>query len=267
MHFASRIHVSVAAVLVPAMLGCRSAAGLVGNEYAEPQAKLEWIARPELDLPHSDRPSVFLRPFKDAVGAGLDLTAEIRQAVIAAGYEISESHDADYQLVATLRHFDKAESFDGGESAMRVVQAVAPIAGTIGGAYAGSEAGTAGMIGGAVAGGILGTAAGAAMENFSKVYEWDLILDIELNERVEGGFTESRSRQESTTSGTDTAHGTESGTRTTSDRREAAISKEQSHLRNTFRMVGCAYQMTMTREEALAELLPRLPGSISSVMP
>ncbi|NOT30023.1 MAG: hypothetical protein HOP15_06190 [Planctomycetes bacterium] len=267
MKLTSQALVSFSAAFAAGLLGCRATAGLVGNEYADPQAKMEWIARPELDLPRSDHPTVFIRPFKDAVGAGLDLTDQIRQAVVGAGYEISDSRDADFQLVATLRHFDKAKSFDGGESAMKAVQAVAPIVGTIGGAYAGSGAGTVGIIGGAVAGGIMGSVASAAMENFSKVYEWDLILDIELNERVEGGFIETRSRDESATSGSNAVHGGESGGRTTNDHRQAEITKEQSHLRNTFRLVACAYQMRMTREEALSSLLPRLPNSVSSVMP
>jgi hypothetical protein len=258
---------SISFAIVTLLASCRSVGALTGNEFASPQAKLEWVARPELDQPKSDSPTVFVRPFKDAVGAGLDLTPQIRQAVEAAGYKITDSRDADYQLVATLRHFDKAKSFDGGEGAMHAVETVAPLVGAAAGAYAGSDQGSAGMVAGGILGGVSGSLASAAMENLSKVYEWDLILDLELSERIDGGFTEERSHTEAAGSGSNVTVGTESGGRTTSDERKASITKEQSHLRNTFRLVGVAYQMTMTREEALNELLPRLPQSISSSLP
>ncbi len=257
---------SALALAVPT--ACRTVGGITGNEYAKPQAAIEWVARPELDQPRSDRPTVWIRPFKDAVGAGLDLTNEIVRGVASAGYEVVDTRDADYQLVATLRHFDKAKTFDGGESAMQAVAKAAPLAGAVGGAVVGGErGGMTGVVVGGIVGASVGTLAGSAMENFSKVYEWDLILDLELSERIEGGFTESRGREEAAASGSNVARGTESGSRTTQDERSASIEREQTHWRNTFRLVAVTYQMRMTREESLAALLPRIPSSVASVLP
>ena len=45
-------------LFVPGLVACRATAGLVGNEYANPQSKLEWIAKPEVDLPSSAHPTV-----------------------------------------------------------------------------------------------------------------------------------------------------------------------------------------------------------------
>lgn len=263
----SRWNVPILA-LITVLPACRATGKMLGNEHAEPQAKLEWIARPSLDLPTSDHPTVYLHPFKDAVGADLDLTDALRSGVESAGYTLTSSRsEADYQMVVTLRHFEKAKVFDGGEGAMRTVEGVAPIAGVVGGAYAGSKYGTGGMIAGGILGGAVGLGAGIAARNFSQVNEWDLILDVELNERVEGGFTESRTRDEDTESASTTQRGSEAGSRRTADRREAHVTKEKLHLANTFRLCAIAYQMKMSREEALAVLLPRLPKAIQSVLP
>jgi len=252
---------------------CRAMGSVMGNEYAEPQSRVQWVTLPELDPPTVANPTVWLR-YKDASGSGLDLLQEVRQAVTAQGYEIVPvATDADYQLVATLQHFDKAGRFDGGESAMRKVAELAPLAGAVAGGYAGAEAtgsGTGVVVGGIV-GGVGGAMASSAYDNFTKVAEWDLILDLQVYEKVEGGFTE-------TVAGTSTAEasatgGVRGGSRqmgggnTSSVEREAAIERERSHFRNTGRLVAVAYQMTMSREEALAELMPRLPGAVASAMP
>lgn len=256
---------SLCATLAP---GCRAVGGVVGNEYADPQSKLVWIARPEMDVPSADEPTVYLR-YKDAVSSGLDLQPQVRQAIQDAGYVLTKSKDADYQFVVTVRHFDKAKSFDGGDGAMRVVEAAAPIAGAVAGyALSGDSAGS--KVAGTVGGGIIGFAAGSAMRNFSKVYEWDLILDLEVFENV-GEYEETRKRD----SGSDSASRagvavgaiSETGSRTESQTRSAEITKTRSHLNNTFRLVAVAYQMRMSRDEALDVLLPRLPSAVSSVLP
>lgn len=258
---------ALALSLACALPACRATGKMLGNEYAEPQAALKWIARPELDQPSSDQPTVFIRPFKDAVGSGLDLTQQVKQAVEAAGYTPTSSRSADYQLVATLRHFDKAKTFDGGEGAMKTVQNLAPLVGAGLGVYAGSEAGAGGMIAGGILGGAAGVMGSAAMENFSKVHEWDLILDIELGERIAGGFEQKRTRSDAADSASGPQAGSEQGSRKTEDRREAEITQTKEYLSSTFRLVAVAYQMTMEREEALAVLLPRLPSAIQSVLP
>jgi hypothetical protein len=94
-----------------------------------------------------------------------------------------------------------------------------------------------------------------------------MILDIELHEKVAGGFVETRKRKEGASSGSDVRKGAESGGRDTSDSRTGGFEKEQSHFRNTFRLVAMAYQTQMTEQEALDIILPKLPGSIGSVLP
>ncbi len=257
----------VAIALIPFCNGCRTMQGITGNQYAKPQVELKWIARPEMDMPESDAPTVYFRHFKDAVGSGLDLTPQIRQAIISNGYKFTNSKEkADYQLVATLRYFGKADTFDGGASAMQSVAKIAPLAGAAAGVYAGRKS-TTGIIVGGTGGAIAGTLIGAAIENRSQVYEWDMVLDIELYEKVAGGFIEKRGREEGTKSGSNVFKGTESGGRNTSDTRTGSFKKTQSHFRNTFRLVAVAYQTQMTKQEALDMILPKLPGSIGSVLP
>jgi hypothetical protein len=246
--------------------GCRSIQTVTGNQYANPQVELEWIARPEMDIPEADEPTVYFRSFKDAVGSGLDLTPQIREAITSSGYKLTKSKKADYQLVATLRHFAKADTFDGGASATKAVARAAPLAGAAAGVYAGRDS-TGGAIAGGVGGGIAGALIGAAIENRSQVYEYDMILDIELHEKVAGGFVEQRKRKEGVDSGSHVGRRTESGARETSDTRSGGFEKEQSHFRNTFRLVAVAYQTQMTEQEALDIILPKLPGSIGSVLP
>ena len=246
--------------------GCRSIQSVTGNQYADPQVELKWIARPEMDMPEADEPTVYFRSFKDAVGSGLDLTPQIKEAITSNGYKLTRSKNADYLLVATLRHFAKSDTFDGGASAIKTVSKLAPLAGAAAGVYAGRHS-TGKAIAGGVGGGLAGALIGATIENRSQVYEWDMILDIELHEKVEGGFVETRRRQEGASSKADVRKGTESGGRDTSDSRTGGFEKEQSHFRNTFRLVAMAYQTQMTEQEALDIILPKLPGSVGSVLP
>ena len=268
-------HLSPPALLLAAaaLVGCRSVGQFTGNEYAKPQSKLEWVVMPDLAPPSSENVSVWLR-YKDASGTGLDLRAQVEQAVQSQGYKLIDSpSDADYQLVATLRHFDKAARFDGGEGAMNTVESAAPIAGTVAGAVVGYQLAESGT--GAVAGGIVGGASGllasAAMDNASKVSEWDLVLDLQVNERIEGGFTEQvegASKAEASTQGAVRGGGRmEAGGNSSSQSRSAELERERTHFSNTGRLVAVAYQMTMSREEALQELLPRLPSAVASALP
>ena len=244
---------------------CRSFQGLTGNQHAKPQVKFKWISRPAVDMAESETPTIYLRKFKDAVGADLDLTPQIKQAIKANGYRLTRNRkSADFHLIATLRHFDKANTFDGGSSAMKKVANAAPIAGAIMGYSSGDSCRSRALNG--ILGGTGGAFFGAMIDNYSQVNEWDMILDIELLEKV-SPFIERRKGRSNNNSSSINRRDSERGSRGTSDERSSEYEKRKNHYRNTFRLVAVAYQTQMTRDEALGNLLPRLPGSIGSVLP
>lgn len=252
-----------------AFVSCRGLGNLTGNEFAKPQSKMDWILRPDLDPPTSASPTVWLR-FKNASSTDLDLQPQLREAVQQQGYAlVANAAEADYQLVATLQHFDKAASFDGGESAIQTVGKLAPIAGLAGGVLAGDTAGE--KVGFGILGGVAGSIGSAMIENFSKVAEWDLVIDFQVNERIEGGFREETSSkstaQASTEGGVRAGRRVETGGNDSRQERKSDVTREKTHLRNQGRLVAVAYQMTMSRDEALAEMLPKLPRVVAAALP
>lgn len=76
---------------------------------------------------------------------------------------------------------------------------------------------------------------------------------------TEGGFVQEREL-------TDTDHADGVG-RVIEVRKTSPVITEEEFVGHMFRLTAIAYQMTMSREEAVAKLLPRLPSAIGSVLP
>lgn len=257
------------ALLLGGMTGCRTTGQMVGDEHAEPQSSFQWVTRPDVRMPEPT--AKFFVRYIDGVGSGIDLLQHIRDAVVQRGYALTNSpSEADYQFIATLRHFDKAREFRGpGQLGYDSLVLLGPLTGGAIG-YAIGDSTDERIVGTAV-GISAGVLAETAFRNFSKVNEWDLVIDIELGERIEGGFTEHNQSENANASAATTAIGANStaytGSNTSSNQKSAAFDRRATHLRNQSRLLVAAYQMTMSREEARAEIMRRLPEAIRSAIP
>jgi Enterobacterial TraT complement resistance protein len=256
-------------VLCGGLAGCRATGDMLGDERAQPQSSFQWVVQPDVRMPEPT--AKFYVRYIDGAGSGIDLTDVIRGAVTARGYALTNSpKEADYQFIATLRHFDKAREFRGANQlGVDSLLIVGPLTGAAIG-YSIGDSAEERIVGVGVGLGV-GAVAEAAARNFSKVNEWDLVLDLEIGEKIDGGFTERNKARNASESTASTAIGVNAtgygGSNASSNEQTADFERAATHLRNKSRLLVAAYQMTMTREEARAEIMRRLPEVMRAAVP
>jgi hypothetical protein len=254
--------------LSPCLCLCLAAlAGCAASTAETAHTELRYmLAGVRVDPPATGHNSVYVE-FQDQTGQGGDfedtIYSEIVKGVQARGYVHAKDHSqADYVMWATLRIFTEAGTKEG-DAALANLGA---IAGGVAGAGATHAAGGGPLAtwAGAVAG---AGAAGVAVAMLTKENSYQMVIDLQLAKKVEGGVQ------------TDTSSGGESGlAQVTLARGEAGASRmgqtksqhmveTKVHFEMEQRVLALASGRRLTMETARAALVPKLISGLKSALP
>lgn len=258
------------AAILSMATGCRATQSLLGNRDAESRTTINWVQLPEMDPVNASQSKIYLR-FKNMVGANeFDfIKGEIESAAVDLGYTVTNNPDeADFFYRIDLRAFNENPDADGGSSTLNALGAVA-----VGGATFATldSAGANPVLGGAVAVGT-GAVANEMFSNFTKVTEWNLVIDIAIGERIDGGVNtnENYDRDAASSVNTGAAISDQQGVggrdQSVSGRRQDLNTVSDWYYRPA-RLLAVARQIRMTRDEAVAALRNDLSGSLPQLLP
>jgi hypothetical protein len=236
--------------------------GLTDPDSVKLRGDVEWL-NPQPDVRFSDDMTVYLR-VRNSSGSEFPvsrLRSQIADNIADAGYQlVRQPGQAQYVLRVNVRGYgeDAAADFSSGTGAA--------IGGLIGyGVSSNDEYKSAAGVGGAV----LGEAVTSILRNRNKQIRIDLVTDLTVGERVEGGVQTTR-----TTGGNQQLHSLQGDRRAgnTGSSRIQSIEKQvvettEDFLNHENRLIASAERLKLTPEEALDFLLNKMVGAISGVLP
>ena len=222
-----------------------------------------------LDQPGMGENNIFV-DFRDLTATG-DLRDEVfdalEEAVEASGWDLVDYHDqADYVLLADLRLFDEAGTKAGNK-------AIAELGGFASGVAIGAATYkvTDNWWLGAGVGGVGGMITDRIIEWMMRKQYWQMVVDVELGQRVEGGV-ETERRQEDTTaiitlSGIASPQGGEAGVSKAQGTKSQSTTEVRVHLEMQQRLVASAGGTRCTKAMAQEELVPKLIKGVRNQLP
>ncbi len=259
------------AAALTGIAGCRSAGDLLGFEEAKGVSNTVWNTPLEdVDPPKEGRNSIYVQ-YRDMSGNSIELRDQIREHIRSRGYTLSKDPDtADYRLTATLRFFGRNPQNDGGRSQAMALGAIVGGASGVA-AYEVAESVNASPIQRVGVGAGTGVVTGIAAANYSTSREWDMIIDVVIAQRVEGGVQTTISTDKrnslSTGAGMSTGGGQTSGAQQDSTRRGQDMVQNKTHLLFPGRLTAWSTRWTMERDEAQQELVPRITSALCNAVP
>ena len=237
--------------------------GLTDPDTVKLQGAVEWL-NPQPDLRLSDDMTLYLR-IRNSSGSDFpidSLRTQTAAAMQAAGYQlVRQPKQAHYVMRVNVRGY--------GENAAKALSSAtgAAIGGLIGyGVSSNDEYKTAAGVGGA----ILGEMVTNVMRNRNKQVRIDLVSDIIVGERVEGGVTTTR-----TTGGSQQLHSADqqasklynAGSSKTQSTETQVVKTIEDFLNHENRLIASAERMKLTPPEALDFFLAKMVNAISGVLP
>lgn len=264
--------------------GCRSVGGLAGSRDAEARSGTVWnLPAPDLPPLRPDQRTAFVS-VRNISDADIDIRREVRAAVQSAGFRlVDDPEEAHIRLRATIRYFGENENADGGESLARNL-------GAVGGAATGVAAGAAttgvmrrtmnanrqyGYGTGIAVGGIVGTVAAHGIGNRMRVREYNLIIDMLLEERMDEPMTLTVATDSAAAStaatGVHTGRaGVEAqrtgGGATTTTTTAGEMERTTNFFPHGMRLTAWARQIGMTEDEAVPHIQRRVENVLSNVL-
>ncbi len=275
----------MACSLVAVSSGCRAMGGLMGSKDAQVRSGTVWnVPAPEIPPPAPEKRTAYVSVRNISDADTIELRDEVREAIQAAGYTlVADPTQANFRLRATIRYFGENEAADEG-------RALANRLGSVGGAATGVAAGvgTAHLARAAGANRSLTTGVGigaglataslasTAMSNRMKVREWNLIVDLVLEEKLDKPIKFTVASDRSVTSRAHTgAHTgragvdgqTTGGSAHDRTRTSAAMERESDYFPHGVRLTAWARQIGMREHEALPVLKTRIRNVLPRIMP
>jgi hypothetical protein len=214
----------------------------------------------------------------------IDIREDVRQAVRSSGYTlVDDPAKANYRLRATIRYFGENEAADEGRGVANAMGAIGGaatgVASGVGAAHlmrsAGSNRPISTGVGIGTAVGV-GSVAAIAISNRMKAREWNLIVDLILEERLDKPvkFTVASDRGVSSDAasgvftgrsgveGQVTGGGARDKTTTTGE-----MERTSDYFPHGVRLTAWARQIGMKSDEALPVLQNRLRNVLPTIMP
>lgn len=256
-----------------ALAGCRTAdrayegtSGVVNPDSTRLQGGVKWLTPPSqmgLRQVSSSDMTVYLR-VKNSSGSPVSgLYNRIAEQLRQAGYQITRNIDeAQYTLLADTRYYGENRKKDGGGAILTGAGL-----GGITGAVIGHNVGDGNRNVGAAAGAAMGAIAGNILANRNKMVEIDLVVDVRVGERVEGGVQ----TETTTDTGAGVSHrdrsGSEIGSATSGTTQVQKLTRDDDFLYHNNRVVAHAKRMNLTPDQALPYLEKRVSAAVGSALP
>ncbi|MEM1108132.1 MAG: complement resistance protein TraT [Planctomycetota bacterium] len=257
--------------------GCRSVGKVLGNKDAEVRSGTVWnVPAPDIEPPAPSDRTVYIQVRNMSDASQIDLTPDIKSAVQDAGYVIvNDPTTANFRLRASLRFFGENEAGDLGRSQALALGGISGAGIGLGTAGVASAAGANFGIA-AGAGAAAGGLAGIAIANRMQAREWNLIIDMILEEKLDEPITfevaSSRNRNSTTSTG-NTVVGPGGGGNTVGGAagdgttRTGSTTKTSDYFPHGIRLTAWARQIGMTEDEALPELETKVRAVMPQILP
>ncbi len=272
-HFSKVGLIAILGFVMVVGTGCRSVGGLIGNKDAEARSGTVWnVPAPDIEPVAPEERTVYIRVRNISDATEINLTPDIKSSVQDAGYIlVDDPTEANFRLRASLRFFGENEAGDLGQSQARLLGGISGAGiglGTYG--VARSAGGNFGVSAGA--GAAAGGLAGLAITNRMQAREWNLIIDMVLEEKQDTPvqFTVASGKERDSSTGAGNAvvgpgggGNSVAGGETSSTSTRAEITKTSDYFPHGIRLTAWARQIGMTQAEAL----PLLEAKIRAVMP
>ncbi len=230
------------------------------------QTTVTWMNPQPRIRPVSGNQMVVYVRVKNSAGADMDLVGSVMQQIQGMGYRITTNIDeAQFTINADLRHFG-----EGSEKSYTPVVAGAAV-GAGAGAVVGNNMGSGHTAEGAVAGAVIGGLIGNVAANRNKMREINLIVDVTIGERIEGGVQSARrsGTDDSTThsAGVVTQGVRETGRSTSTSSETQSVNVKEEFLYHQNRVTASARRMNLTLLESQPVLTQKLSLAIANALP
>ncbi|OGV63630.1 MAG: hypothetical protein A3K19_29520 [Lentisphaerae bacterium RIFOXYB12_FULL_65_16] len=197
------------------------------------------------------------------------LQAKVRTGLQAAGYRVVDDKDqAHFSMNVDVRAYGENENVDYGAGVL-----AGAVIGGVGGAVAGHairQTGTSTGLGAAAGAAVVGGAA-AILANRNPMVEIDLVVDLRIGERIQGGAQTTRQTEGNQTvnqvQSATVAGGHEGGASKGGSSERQQVEVREDFLYHENRLVAHAVKMRLTPEEALPVLTDKMSAALSSVLP
>ena len=242
-------------ILSGSLSACRDMGQMMGNRDAELQTGQWWAGPiPDATPVKPDMRTAWVSYKNVTQEQSYDLRNQLREGLTAQGYKvIDDPEQANFHVFYTLRFFGENPKLDGGKNTSAGLGGF-----TRGEAY--PERGRKGD-----------DPISSAMGNYSKVIEYNIIMDVRIAQRKKGTVTHTitgaqRDRQV-TAAGGATGGGVVAGGRSTTLDKGQQLHEEDNMLWQENRLVLWARQIRLTPEEAKPKLERALVSALPQLLP
>jgi outer membrane lipoprotein SlyB len=215
-----------------------------------------------------DKMVVFVR-YKNTSGSDLDIDTAIKEDVRKAGYIVTDSLDAaNYILTADLRYVGLKSKDGYGHTIFGA------LIGAVAGAIIGHQFGggtTEKVVGGGI-GAVVGGVAGKAIDNRNKVVTVDLVVDVSIGEKIEGGIETKRASSSNETLSQSSRSTAETGSNeaassSTKYSESTDFVQKENFFYHENRFIASAAKLGLTYDEVRIALSGMVARSIASNLP
>lgn len=263
----------IGAMAIAGFTGCQTAdsmyestTGVFNPDKVQLQGQVKWMSPPSnmglRQVPPKNM-AVYLR-VKNSSGTPLpDLYGKIATQLQQAGYNLTRNIDeAHFTLLADTRYYGVNKQKDAGGSML-----TGAAIGGASGAIIGHNVGDDNRDVGAASGAVLGAAAGNILANRNKMTEINLVVDLRVGERIEGGVKTTRSSDASAGVSHSDRFLSEGGHGHAGNQERQTVVQQDDFLFHSNRVVAYAKRMNLTSDQALPFLSERLSLAVGSVLP
>ena len=229
---------------------------------------LNWAnPAPNLNPVPPERMKVYVR-IRNTSGSDINFKRSVNAAVLGAGYQVTRDiNEAQFIINADLRKLEEVRVKSGGRGTL-----ISAGVGAAAGAAVGHNVGNGEhRTEGAIIGAVLGALFGDTMANRNKMVTYQMIVDLRVGERIEGGVTTTRSSNDAKTNiGSSSVR--VGPTNVGGSSRQTATDKQAVKMRGDFyyqtnTLVAQATKLKLLLTEAAPVLSDKIGSAIGNVLP
>jgi hypothetical protein len=258
---------SIFAILISSF-ACKS---IMQPELKKLQLRSEWLnPSPSIRPVEKSKKKVYIS-VRNTSGSDIDCRAAVRSKLSELGFVESDLNEAHFILMADIRYFGTKSERGYGNTVGGAVL------GGIGGAVLGNSVSKKNSTRNTVIGGVGGAAAGALIgnliDNGEKVKTLDVVVDIRIGEKIEGGVTtkesasSTRGLDQNAKVATSSNSGYNRGTSLSGSKSSTSFTRKENFHYHEARLVCSATKINLTEEEARQPLETRLSRTIGQLLP
>lgn len=248
----------------------QSCTSIMDPEAAELKTSLKQLnPRPKI-RPASKKDMLVYVRYRNSSGSVLDVKDAVFNEIKNSGYRIVDDMDqAQYVMIADLRFVGKKSHDTYGHSIFGAL--IGAVAGAVIGHQVGGGGTTEKVIGGGL-GAVLGGLAGKAIDNRNRIVTVDMVVDISIGERIQGGVTTNRKSDANSSVNSNSriksSGGSFEGGQSSSRYSESTEFKQQEDFfYHENRFIATATKLKLTYGEAYDALSSQISRAIAGSLP